>query len=70
MTLRDHLRATNEAVNAFADRIGVDRSTIRKIVYRQRQPSLELAVTISLATNGAVKPEDMILRDHERRDAA
>ena len=61
MTLQDHLNATKETVNAFADRIGVKRSTIRKIVYRQRQPSLGLAATISAATAGEVTLEDMVI---------
>ncbi|HEX8413958.1 MAG TPA: helix-turn-helix domain-containing protein [Sphingomicrobium sp.] len=65
MTLLDHLNATEEGVHAFADRLGVARSTIRKIAYRQRQPSLELAVRISTATKGAVKPADMIVSSQD-----
>lgn len=61
MTLLDHLKATEEGVSAFADRIGEPRSTIRKIAYGQRQPSLDLAVRIKDATDGAVLPEDMLL---------
>lgn len=66
MTLLDHLNAKREGVSAFADRIGVARNTIRKIAYGQRQPSLELAVRISAATDGAVKPEDMALPELAR----
>lgn len=61
MQLRDHLKATDEPVVAFADRIGVKRTTIRKIAYGQRQPSLELAMKISAATKGAVSPTDLLL---------
>lgn len=61
MTLLDHLNATGEGVVAFADRIGVARSTLRKIAYRQRQPSLDLAVRITAATNGKVTPADLIV---------
>jgi DNA-binding transcriptional regulator YdaS (Cro superfamily) len=63
MQLLDHLKATNERVSKFADRIGAPRSTIRKIAYGQRQPSLELAITISDGTGGAVTPADLLLRD-------
>ncbi len=61
MTLLDHLKATDERVDQFANRIGEPLSTIRKIAYRQRQPSLPLAVKIEQATNGAVTSADMIL---------
>lgn len=61
MTLLDHLNATSEGVFAFADRIGEPRNTIRKIAYRQRQPSLELAVKISAATAGRIQPKDLLL---------
>lgn len=61
MTLLDHLSATDESVASFADRLGVARNTIRKIAYRQRQPSLELAVRITAATDGKVTADDMIL---------
>lgn len=61
MTLREHLKCTGERVFDFADRLGVSRSTIRKIVYGKRQPSLDLAHKISAATDGAVQPKDMLL---------
>lgn len=69
MTLLDHLTATSEGVSAFADRIGEPRNTIRKIAYRQRQPSLELAVKITAATKGAVTSEDMVLPAPEQAAA-
>lgn len=61
MKLLDHLKATDESVDAFAVRLGEATSTIRKIAYRQRQPSLPLAVKIEQATGGAVAASDMIL---------
>lgn len=61
MKLLDHLKATDESVDAFAVRLGEAASTIRKIAYRQRQPSLPLAVKIEQATGGAVAASDMIL---------
>lgn len=61
MTLLDHLKETGEGVSAFADRIGESRNTIRKIAYGQRQPSLELAVRISAATQGTVPPSALIV---------
>lgn len=61
MKLLDHLKATEESVDAFATRLGEATSTIRKIAYRQRQPSLPLAVKIEQATGGAVVASDMIL---------
>lgn len=61
MMLLDHLKETGETVDAFARRLGEPLSTIRKIAYRQRQPSLPLAVKIERATDGLVTSADMIL---------
>lgn len=69
MTLLDHLKERGERVDDFADRIGEPVSTIRKIAYRQRQPSLPLAVKIERATEGGVTTADLLLgSDHH--DAA
>ena len=62
MTLQDHLKDTNQTVADFAARIGEPENTIRKIVYRQRQPSLPLAVKITDATGGAVTAADMVVQ--------
>jgi len=67
MTLLEYLKSEKETVPAFARRTGIAETTIRKITYGQRQPSLALAVVISEATRGWVLPADMVL-DHE--DAA
>ena len=61
MQLHEHLKSTGESVDDFANRIGEAISTIRKIAYRQRQPSLPLAVKIERATDGAVSSADMLL---------
>lgn len=61
--LLDYLKGRNETVAAFAERIGEAETTIRKIVYGQRQPSLPLAVKISDATKGATTPGELIVRD-------
>lgn len=70
MTLLDHLSSTGEGVAAFADRIGVARSTVRKIAYRQRQPSLDLAVKIIKATNGRVRASDMVVGQRSEAEPA
>ena len=69
MTLLDHLKATGETVSDFAARIGEADNTIRKIAYRQRQPSLPLAVKIAEATGGAVTPADMVVEPAEAKAA-
>ncbi len=61
MRLIDHLKETGETVDDFAARLCEARSTIRKIVYGQRQPSLPLAVKIEQATGGKVTGSDMVL---------
>ncbi|MDK8186700.1 MULTISPECIES: helix-turn-helix domain-containing protein [Sphingomonas] len=70
MTLLDYLKERQERVGHFAGRIGEPVSTIQKIAYRQRQPSLPLAVKIERATDGLVTAADMLLGgdDHESGD--
>lgn len=53
-------------VAAFADAVGVSRNTMRKIVYRQRQPSLDLAHRIARATDGAVTEADLVVTRSDR----
>jgi putative transcriptional regulator len=70
MTLLDYLKTTGETVSAFAGRINEAENTIKKIAYRQRQPSLVLAVKISEATGGEVTEADMVLTAEEQARAA
>jgi DNA-binding XRE family transcriptional regulator len=65
MTLLDYLKSIGENVAVFAERIGEAETTIRKIAYGQRQPSLPLAVKITEATNGSVTAADMVLPGSE-----
>jgi DNA-binding XRE family transcriptional regulator len=62
MKLSTHLKETRETVADFARRAGEAESTIRKIVYGQRQPSLPLAVKISELTGGAVTEADLVMQ--------
>ena len=66
MTLRDHLTQVKKSVAEFADDLGEPRNTIRKIAYRQRQPSIELAARIIKATDGAVTLDALVLPPSER----
>lgn len=61
MKLQDYLKERRETVADFSARISEPETTIRKIVYGQRQPSLPLAVKISEATEGAVLPGEMVI---------
>lgn len=64
-----YLKDRRETVPDFAARIGEPVGTIHKIAYRQRQPSLTLALKISDATAGEVEPADMALAEDERAAA-
>ncbi|MET0364259.1 MAG: helix-turn-helix transcriptional regulator [Sphingobium sp.] len=67
MRLIDHLKTVDKTVAAFAADIGEPETTVRKIVYGQRQPSLPLAVKIAAATGGNVSEADLML---QQQDAA
>lgn len=69
MKLHDYLKDRNETVADFAKRVAEAETTIRKIVYGQRQPSLPLAVKITVATDGLVSEAELLLPAAER-DAA
>jgi DNA-binding XRE family transcriptional regulator len=70
MRLIDYLKAAEMTVQKFADAICEPETTIRKIVYGQRQPSLPLAVKIAKATKGAVSEADLITPPRTKRKAA
>ena len=61
MRLLDHLKERGETVADFAKRAQEAETTIRKIVYGQRQPSLPLAVKIASLTAGAVTEADLLI---------
>ncbi|KMS53612.1 hypothetical protein V474_22800 [Novosphingobium barchaimii LL02] len=65
MQLIQYLKDRNESVSAFAARISEPQTTIRKIVYGQRQPSLPLAVKISEATEGATSPGELVINSSD-----
>jgi DNA-binding transcriptional regulator YdaS (Cro superfamily) len=46
----------------FAARIGVSPAAVSQWIQRHRSPSLEMAIKVRDATNGAVRVEDMSVR--------
>lgn len=63
MQLIAYLKERGESVPDFASRIGEPVGTIHKIAYRQRQPSLTLALKIASETGDEVTPADLALTD-------
>ena len=63
MNLSDWLLTRKKTATWLAEQVGVDRSVISRIKDGRVTPSLETAVAIHKATNGDVKPEDLIRRD-------
>lgn len=61
MTLLEHLKLRGRKLADFAADVGEPESTIRKIVYGQRQPSLPLAVKLAAATNGDTAEREMVI---------
>src|SRR5687767_14577918 len=61
MKLQDYLKRHGLTVSQFAVNIREKETTIRKIVYGQRQPSLTLSVKINEATEGKVTGADLIV---------
>lgn len=61
MQLMAYLKQQKVGVPDFARSINEPVGTIHKIAYRQRQPSLTLALKITDATSGEVQPADMAL---------
>lgn len=71
MTLLDHIKARGLTMPEAAAELDEPESTIRKIAYRQRQPSLPLAVKIAAWSDGAVTEAELLLPDAVvREDAA
>lgn len=61
MTLLDHIKARGLTMPEAAAELDEPESTIRKIAYRQRQPSLPLAVKIASWSKGVVTEADLLL---------
>ena len=61
MTLLDHIKARGLTMPEAAAELDEPESTIRKIAYRQRQPSLPLAVKIATWSKGVVTEADLLL---------
>lgn len=57
MTLSDWLERNQMTAVAFSDEVGLDHSTIYRIMSGERMPSLEVAYVIQHATDGEVEPE-------------
>lgn len=61
MNLRGWLRAHNERPEEFADRVGVHRATVYRILKGEDYtPSLPTALAIQKATGGVVRVESLI----------
>lgn len=71
MKLLDHIKALGITMPEAAAQLDEAESTIRKIAYGQRQPSLPLAVKIAAWSDGAVTEAELLLPDSiVREDAA
>lgn len=53
----------------FAENIGETENIVRKWAYGQRQPTLDKAVRIEIATGGQVAPRDLLLKEPLRAPA-
>lgn len=59
MTLNDYLTRNQIPRLEFAERIGIDRSTLSRLLNGKRSASWQLAGTIEEATAGAVTRSDL-----------
>jgi len=50
-------------LQALGDQVGVSKSFLCKIEKWKQRPTLALAIKLSEATNGAVRPEDFLAPD-------
>jgi transcriptional regulator with XRE-family HTH domain len=60
ITLQKWLEDNQMTVVAFADGVGLDHSTIYRIMSGERMPSLEVAHVIQYATGGDVKTDTFL----------
>lgn len=58
MRLEDWLNEQKVSVGAFARKIGVPDSTIRRVISERRSPTHAIMERIIAATDGAVLPND------------
>lgn len=58
MTLSEYLDAAGLKPAQFAQELGVEPSTITRMLSGARGPSLEMALRIEAATTGQVTPKD------------
>lgn len=61
MTLKDWIEKRGITQSDFARRVGVQQSTVNKIIHGHRKPSMRVAYAIEVATNGAIKSESWLL---------
>lgn len=67
MELREYLFRTEQTVKDFAKKCGVSQPTINKIKKRDKTPTLEIALRVSMETESIVTPIDMLGKDDEKR---
>ena len=58
MTIREYIKAGNSTPADMADTLGVSEHAIRKWVYGQRRPDLEMMLKIEACTEGEVTVAD------------
>lgn len=64
MTLKEYLETTRITQTDLARTVGVFRGTIHNIVTGRKAPSIELALKIQDATDGAVTVRDLLPTNH------
>ena len=60
MRIKKYLESNSMTKPAFAKLIGISVSTLEKYLYSNRIPSLQMAHTIVLKTNGEIQYVDML----------
>ena len=70
MKLSDWFRLQGVSATRFAHSLGVEPSTITRLVNGERSCSLELAIRIENATKGKVAPRELIQPEPQSREAA
>ena len=59
MRLKSWMRENDISVNALAEKLQMDKTTVHKYRNGTRRPSLHAAIKIQKITNGQVTVEDM-----------